>query len=147
MSRSAVAVVLSAVCVIATACSSSTSGKGNASSGDPFVGFFAHPSFGMLELKRGEAEGKYHGSMWADFGPFPVELTREGNLARGTVSYGGASHPLQVENTPLGLVLIADGTRAEAPLQRYKDMKAYEKWFAAQGGYQGTIEVTTQPSR
>jgi hypothetical protein len=146
MDRSAFSMLALLACFIGGACSSSTN-KNGATSTDPFVGFFAHPSSGMLELKPARAEGKYQGSMWADFGPFPVELTREGSIARGTVTYGGASHPLQVESTPQGLVLTADGTRAEAPLQRYKDMKAYEKWFAAQGGYQATIEVTTQPSR
>jgi hypothetical protein len=61
------------------------------------------------------------------------------------VTYGGASHPLQVESTAQGLLLTVDGTRAEAPLRRFKDMKAYEKWFAAQGGYQGEI-VDVEPT-
>jgi hypothetical protein len=147
MSRLTLSILALFICVIELACSSSTNSKNSAKSADPFVGFFAHPSSGMLELKPADGKGKYRGSMWADFGPFPVELTRDGNIARGTVAYGGASHPLQVESTPQGLVLTAEGTRAEAPLQRYDDMKAYEKWFAAQGGYQATIKVTTQPSR
>jgi hypothetical protein len=146
MTRSVFWMLATLACFTGGACSSSTS-KNSATSADPFIGFFAHPGFGMLELKPAGAEGKYNGSMWADFGPFPVELTREGNVARGTVTYGGESHPLQVESTPQGLVLTADGTRGEAPLQRYKDKNAYEKWFAAQGGYQATVKVTTQPSR
>lgn len=146
MNRSALSIVAALACMIGASCTGSTNGKGNASSTDPFVGFFAHPSSGRIELKPAGAAGQYEGSMWADFGPFPVELTREGNVARGTVTYGGASHPLQLESTPQGLVLTADGTRAEAPLQRYKDVKAYEEWFAAQGGYQGKI-VEIEPAR
>jgi hypothetical protein len=147
MTRSVLWTLASLTCVLGAGCSNMASEKSRAATSDPFVGFFAHPSSGMLELARADGDGKYRGSMWADFGPFPVELTREGNIARGTVTYGGASHPLQVDSTPQGLVVTADGTPAEAPLQRYKDMKAYEKWFATQGGYQATIEAATQPSR
>jgi hypothetical protein len=150
MTRSALSIVAAFVCMIGASCTGSTNGKSNASSADPFAGFFAHPSSGRIELKPAGEPGEYKGSMWTDFGPFPVELTREGNVARGTVTYEGASHPLQLESTPQGLVLTADGTRAEAPLQRYKDVKAYEKWFAAQGGYQGKIveiEPAARPAR
>lgn len=148
MSGSAFALAIGISCVAAISCSSAHGGKGYSSASDPFVGFFAHPSTGMLELQRGDTEGKYHGSMWVDFGPFPVELTRVGNVARGTVTYGDDSHPLQVEHTPQGLILTADDTQAEAPLQRYKNMEAYRKWFEAQGGYQVEISVdepTTRP--
>ena len=145
MKRSALAVFAILVCIIGGGCSTSTNGKSDAPA-DPFAGFFAHPGSGMLELKPGEGGGKYQGSMWADFGPFPVELTREGNVARGTVTYGGARHPLQVESTPQGLALTVDGIRAEAPLLRYTDMKAYKKWYESRPGYQGTVVEKIEPS-
>jgi hypothetical protein len=110
-----------------------------APSSDPFAGFFAHPGFGKLELKGPDAGGKYQGTMWSDSGPFPVELTRNGNSARGTVTYAGAPHSLSVQSTDQGLVLTADGTRAPEPLRRYKDMQSYKTWLATQGGYRATI--------
>ena len=103
MTRFALSMIIAAACLTGMACSNSNRGKGGASSTDPFVGFFAHPSFGMLELQRGDGEGKYRGSMWADSGLFPVVLTRDGDVVRGTFAYGGANHPLQVENSPQGL--------------------------------------------
>src|SRR5688500_9945402 len=130
--------------LLAASCSTQRGEKGGSPSADPFVGFFAHPSSGLLELNAA-GEGKYRGPMWADFGTFPVEGTRDGHVVRGTVTYGGAAHPPEVESTPQGLVPTADGTRAEAPLRRYKDMKAYEKWFRSQGGYQAEIEVDPAP--
>jgi hypothetical protein len=149
MTRSVFKLLLGIFCVGTISCSG-RGGKARLSAADPFVGFFAHPSTGMLELKRGGAEGKYRGSMWADFGPFPVELTRSGSVARGTVTYGGTGHPLLVEHTSQGLVLTVDGAQAEAPLQRYKSSSAYQKWFEAHGGYQAEItddEPATQPAK
>jgi hypothetical protein len=78
MNRLVVFTLGTLICVVGPGCSGSTNGKSSAPSGDPFVGFFAHPSSGALELQRADGEGKYQGSMWADFGPFAVELTREG---------------------------------------------------------------------
>lgn len=152
MSRLACTLVMSLLCVGATSCSNDTTAGRNSSDADPFAGFFAHPSSGMLELRRGETEGTYRGEMRADFGPFPVELTRDRDLARGTVTYGGKNHPLQLENTRRGLVLTVDGTRAEAPLQRHENRKAYEKRFKARGGYQGEaadieVEPVTRPAK
>ena len=137
--------VMVAVVIAATACSSSPSSKSSSPPVDPFSGFFANPSAGMLELHR-DADGKYRGSFWADFGPFPVEMTHNDNVASGTVTYAGARHAFQVENTPQGLVFSDDGEKAPAPLLKYKDQKAYETWFAAQGGYRMKI-VVSQPSQ
>lgn len=130
-----------------TACSSSMNGKKQAAAADPFVGFFANPSVGTLELNRGDGEGKYVGWVAVDFGPYPVELTREGNIAVGTVTYGGESHPMQVESTPEGLLLSGEGSAASPPLIRYKNIEAYKKWFEEQGGYQPTIEATGPETR
>lgn len=151
MNPSILFVVAILTCVILAGCSSTTNKKSRDSSIDPFAGFFAYPSSGALELAPA-GQGKYRGSMYADFGPFPVELTRDGNVARGSVSFGDASQPLhsqplQVESTPQGLVVTVNGKQADAPLQRYKDMNAYAEWFRAQGGYQGTIDPATRPSR
>ena len=109
-------------------------------SDDPFVGFFAHPSSGAVEL-RAVGDGQDRGSMWGDFGPFPVEGTRDGDTIRGTVTYGGSARPFELERTAQGMVLTADGSRAQAPLQRYRDQRAFEGWFSAQGGYRAEIEV------
>jgi hypothetical protein len=134
-------------CFIASACSSK---KDRGTTGDPFVGFFAHPSYGMVELKRADGEGQFEGSMWGDAGPFPVKVTRNGNAARGTVAYGGASHPIELTPAPQRLLMTLDGTQAETPLQRYENMDAYQKSFQAQGGYQAEVTIeapTTQPAR
>jgi hypothetical protein len=148
MNRSAITMLTT--CLFAIAALSCQRDASTGSTTDPFVGFFAHPSSGAIELRRAGDDHKYTGSMWADFGPFPVEVTRDGDVARGTVTYGGAAHPLQLEHSSAGLILTADGTRADAPLQRYKDRQAYEDWFASKGGYQGTaveIKPTTRPAR
>jgi hypothetical protein len=148
MRRLSFVVLLGLFCILTTSCANTTTSNGDANTGDPFVGFFANPSSGMIELHRADIDGKYRGSLWADYGPFPIEVTRQGNTASGTVSYGGAIDSLRVESTPQGIVLTVDGTRAQAPLQRYKDMETYAKWFQAQGGYQAiAVEVTTKPSR
>jgi hypothetical protein len=126
------------VAIAAGSCSSRDGGGGGSSaSGDPFEGFFANPSVGMLELRRADGEGKYRGSMWADFGPFPVEGTRQGEIVRGTVTYGGEAHPLEIESTSGGLVLTESGTRAQGMLRRFKNRQAFEKWMEGQGGLEG----------
>jgi hypothetical protein len=128
--------VLMSVALVVASCSS----KGSASS-DPFEGFFANPSVGTLELKS-QGDAKYGGSMTADFGPFPVEGTRQGNVIRGTVTYGGRAHPLEIESTSGGLVLTESGTRAEGMLRRFKNRREFEKWMEQQGGYQGKAVET-----
>jgi hypothetical protein len=126
------------IAVAAGSCSSRDGGVGGSSaSGDPFEGFFANPSVGMLELRRADGEGKYRGSMWADVGPFPVEGTRQGEIVRGTVTYGGEAHPLEIESRQGGLVLTESGTRAEGMLRRFKTRQAFEKWMEGQGGFEG----------
>jgi hypothetical protein len=139
MKRSGISVIIVLACLIGMGCSSATGIKRRPAAGDPFVGFFAHPDSGMLELKRADGEGKYRGFMWADFGPYPVELVRDSAVAVGTVTYGGANHPLRVESTARGLILTADGTRGEAPRRPFEDQKAFEKWFEAQGGYRANV--------
>ena len=100
--------------------------------GDPFHGFFAHPSVGMLDLRRTETEGRYIGSIWADgMGPLPVEVKRDGNVARGLMTYGGRVQPMEVENSRRGLIVTIEGVRCEnAPLQRYKNDKDYANSYS-----------------
>jgi hypothetical protein len=110
------------------------------------VGFYAAANVGMLELKRSDKDGKYYGSFWADYGPLPVELTREGDIARGTVSYGGVVRPLQLESTSDGLIVIIDGKRAKTALHYYTNRQEYERTLVLNGGPAATsVEVTTQP--
>jgi hypothetical protein len=94
--------------------------------GDPFDGFFAHPSGGALDLRRTETEGRYTGSLWVDvMGPIPVEVKRDGNVARGLMTYGGRVQPIEVENSGRGLIVTIEGVRGENAWQRYKDGKDY----------------------
>jgi hypothetical protein len=95
---------------------------------EPFAGFWGDPASGAVELTPA-GEGRYTGSLWADFGPFPVKLQRDGDVARGTVAYGGEDHPLELKWTPAGLVLICDGITAQAPLKPFKNQKAYEAYW------------------
>jgi hypothetical protein len=102
----------------------------------------------MLELRPDDDEDHYRGSLWSDFGPFPIKARREGDVVRGTVTYGGSAHPIEIESTPQGLILTTDGTRAQSPLRQYADRHAYEKWLTAQGGYGAeAVEGTKQPTR
>jgi hypothetical protein len=96
--------------LIAAACTSCQSPA--CTPGDPFVGFHAAP-YVWLELKRAAGDGKYHGSFWSDGGPFTVDLTRDGNVARGTVNYGGSIRPIQAESTSRGAGAMA--SLADAP--------------------------------
>jgi hypothetical protein len=93
---------------------------------DPFVGFFAEPTECLLELEPGPSEGTYRGWIQGDF-RLPVQLSRQGNVLSGY--YANESHPLEVTNTPQGLMVNADGGGAGKPLRRYKDRKAFDDWF------------------
>ena len=109
---------------------------------DPFVGFHAAPNVAMLELKDSAGDGKYHGSLWSDGGPFSVDLTRDGNLARGFVNYGGRVSPIQAESTSRGLVLTIDGVANPAPLHCYRSSQEYQN---SGNGQTSVGVITTQP--
>ena len=142
MSRSILITVATLICTTGTSCATGPT----PCTADPFVGFHAAQSLAMLELKRSEKDGKYYGSLWVDGGPFPVELTRDGNLANGTARIGGAVRPLQAQSTPQGLVLVIDGESTKTALHCYPSPKAYEKQPGMTGNSYGTvIQITTQP--
>src|SRR5690349_16018957 len=107
--------------VLISSCMSPAHRPSNATA-DPFEGFFAHPSVCALELHRDPADGVYRGSLWADFGPFPVEATRKDNKLVGTVSYNRQDmkpSTFEVESTAQGLIVSTAGNRGSAPLKRY----------------------------
>jgi hypothetical protein len=112
--------------------------------GDPFVGFHAAPYDAMLELKRSAGEGNYRGSFWSDGGPFSVDLTRDGNVARGTVNYGGSVSPFRAESTSRGLILTIDGVLSPTPLQCYRSQQEFLKSANNQPSV-GVLVLTTQP--
>ena len=94
---------------------------------DPFIGFYANPDLGMLELTGKSPDGIYHGSIWIDFGPFAVALQRDGNFARGNVTYGGSDHTLEIEHTAEGMMIVEKGKRVFKPMKRYKNRSEYER--------------------
>ena len=112
--------------------------------GDPFVGFHAAPNVAMLELKRSSGEGKYHGSLWSDGGPFPVDLTRDGSIARGTVNYGRSVRSIQAESTSRGLILTIEGVANPTPLHCYRSPQEYQSSGNNQTSV-GEVHLTTQP--
>lgn len=124
--------------------------KGDGPPADPFVGLLAHPSGGAVELQRVGDGPKYRGSLFADYGPFPYEGTRDHDVIHGTVTYGETAHRLDIERTDQGYVLIEDGTRIDPPLQWYKDRNEYAKWQAAHDAFpRGEIAPvpSTRPAR
>ena len=97
-----------------------------------------------LELKRAAGDGKYQGSFWSDGGPFTVDLTRDGHVARGTVKIGGSVRPMQAESTSQGLILTIDGDKLSTPLHCYRSPREYQN----SGDFRtsvGFITSTTQP--
>lgn len=101
---------------------------------DPFVGYFAHPAIGALELRRIDGSPRYHGKLGTILGWSPFEGSLDGNVVRGRVDFartGGTSWPVDLERTASGFVLIDNGIEINPPLQWYDNEAEFVKWMKA----------------
>ncbi|MBC8109204.1 MAG: hypothetical protein H7Z14_21640 [Anaerolineae bacterium] len=114
---------------------------------DPFVGYFAHPAIGDLELSRTDDTDAYRGKLLTLLGAFPVEGRRDGNVVRAKVIWReGVSEPLELEHTSRGFVLTTNGIRIDPPLQRYENEMEFSKWMKANPKAM-QIVPTTRPAK